>query len=173
MRTTSVTQSAAGFSPWVPLNTKQTPFNVSLATTVASGSTLTYSVQHTFDDVQNAQSCSIARSGTTATLTLPNHGLSSTSDSITVIGAGAPFDGTYAPASITNANVFTYTVANSGATASANGAKVVIMRVFDHETIIAKTANDDGNYMFPAYATRLNVTAYTSGNVTLTVNQGK
>lgn len=43
---------------------------------------------------------------------------------------------------------------------------------FDHSTVTGKTANQDGNYAFPIMAMRLNVTAYTSGNVTVTVLQG-
>lgn len=172
MRTQTVTQGAAGASAWMPLDTRKNPTSVSLAGTVTSGATLTYKVQHTFDPVQNVQPCSITRVTTTATLTLADHGISSTSDSITVVGAGAPFDGTYAVAGITDANVITYTVANSGATSTGGGAGVVVMRVFDHDTMTGKTANDDSNYAYPPTAVRLNVTAYTSGKATLTINQG-
>lgn len=42
---------------------------------------------------------------------------------------------------------------------------------FDHSTVTAQTANKDGNYAFPVTAVRLTVTAYTSGNVTLTLLQ--
>lgn len=42
---------------------------------------------------------------------------------------------------------------------------------FDHATITGKTANQDGNYAFPVRAVRLNVTAYTGGNVTMTLVQ--
>jgi hypothetical protein len=40
---------------------------------------------------------------------------------------------------------------------------------FDHSTVTGKTTNQDGNYAFPVYAIRLNVTAYTAGTATLTV----
>lgn len=39
---------------------------------------------------------------------------------------------------------------------------------FDHPTATGKSANWDDNYAFPVRGIRLNVTAYTSGTVTLT-----
>lgn len=171
MKATSLTLGAAGASAWIPLDSKRNPFSVALAGAVTSGGTLTYKVQHTLDNVQCAVPCSITRSTTTATLTLADHGVTGTSDSITVQGAGAPFDGTFAVAGITDANVITYTVLNSGLTASGQGAKVAVARVFDHSSLTGKTANADGNYAYPVSAIRLNVTAYTSGKVTLTAIQ--
>lgn len=44
---------------------------------------------------------------------------------------------------------------------------------FDHATVTGKTANADGNIQFPFKALRLNVTAFTSGSVTMTVLQSK
>lgn len=44
---------------------------------------------------------------------------------------------------------------------------------FDHPSVTGKTANQDGNYAFPIAAVRVNVTAYTSGNVTLTLIQSR
>jgi len=42
---------------------------------------------------------------------------------------------------------------------------------FDHATLAAKTTSADGNIVVPVSALRLNVTAYTSGTVTMTVIQ--
>jgi len=39
---------------------------------------------------------------------------------------------------------------------------------FDHSVVTGQTGNKDGNYAYPIYALRLNVTAYTSGTVTIT-----
>jgi hypothetical protein len=171
MRPTSTTLGQAGPSSWIPLNRYQSPFNVALSVTLSSGASLTYKLQHTFDDPQETYACSITRSSTTATVTLTDHGLVA-NDSVTVIGAGAPLDGTYTVASVVDANSFTYTVTNSGATVSAAGAKLAKHRVFDHEGMTGKTANEDGNYAFPVAAVRLNVTAYTGGKATLTIHQG-
>ena len=49
MRPTTVTQSAAGTSAWIPLDYKQSPFNVGIGVLV--GGTVTYTVEHTFDDI--------------------------------------------------------------------------------------------------------------------------
>lgn len=43
---------------------------------------------------------------------------------------------------------------------------------FDHPYVTGQTASKDGNYAFPIRAIRLNVTAYTSGSVTLTALMG-
>lgn len=171
MRTTYVTVSAAGASQWIPLDVYRNPFSVSLGCTISSGATLTYAVNHTFDNPWDMQPVKLTRVTTTATAVLPAHGLVATTDSVIVEGAGAPFDGTYAVASIVDANTFTYTVANSGLTTSLGGT-VSRMRTFIHSSITGKTANSDGNYAYPVAAIRLNITSYTSGNVTLAVTQG-
>ena len=89
----------------IPMDNYQAPFNVGMGVAVSSGASLTYTVQHTFDDVQSPD-----------------------------------FD----PATAT---------------------------WFPHATLAAKTASADGNYAYPITGIRLNVTAYTSGSVTLTVIQ--
>lgn len=42
---------------------------------------------------------------------------------------------------------------------------------FDHSVLTGMVANKDGNYAFPIAAVRLNVTAYTSGSVIMTLLQ--
>lgn len=170
MRITSVTQGAAGATAWQPLNPKCDNFQVGFGVTLTGTVNLTYKVQHTFDDPGENLPVYITRSTTTATLTLTDHGLATT-DTITVSGAGAPLDGTYAVAGVTDANVITYTVDNSGVSVSNAGATVSRMRVFDHPTVTSKTTLQDGNYAFPISAMRLNVTSYTSGKATLTIIQ--
>ena len=103
MRPTSITVSSAASSAWIPLDYKQNPFNIGLGCVVSAEGSLTYKVQHTFDDV---------------------------------------FDTSVTPTA------------------------------FDHSSITGETASTDGNYAFPVRAIRLTVTAYTSGNVTMTVLQG-
>jgi hypothetical protein len=44
---------------------------------------------------------------------------------------------------------------------------------FDHATITGKTATFDGQLNFPVSAVRLNVTAFTSGSVTMTLLQAR
>jgi len=104
-RPVRVTVSSATASNPIPLNTYADPFNVGIGCDVSAGGSLTYTVQHTFDDVQ------------------------------------APaFD----PATAT---------------------------WYSNSTIVAQTADKDGNYAYPVTAIRILVTTYTSGSVTMTVIQ--
>lgn len=170
----SVTLAAAGNSAWIPLNRLQVPFGVALGGMPSSGASLTWKVQHTFDrlDSDAERLITISRAGTVATVTDAGHKLS-VGDSIIVAGSrSSVLDGTNDIASVVDANTYTYTVANSGATASANGTRVKSLRVFDHATLVGQTARADGNYAFPVSACRLVVTTYSSGNVTLDVLQG-
>jgi hypothetical protein len=165
-----VTVSSATRSAWIPLNTYISPFNVGIGCVCSSNINATYSVEYSHDNPLDAVACSITRSTTTATLTLPNHGLT-TSDSIIVVSSGdSNLDGTYQVASVPNQNTVTYTVADTGVTASIS-AKVAVMRVFTHSTLASKTANADGNIAYPVQAVRLRITAYTAGYVTMLVTQ--
>jgi hypothetical protein len=51
MRPIRVTVSSATVSAPIPLDTYQDPLNVSIGVVLSAGASLTYSVQHTFDDV--------------------------------------------------------------------------------------------------------------------------
>jgi hypothetical protein len=100
MRRMTETVSGVGTSPTLPMDFKAQIFNVGFGCEVTG--TVTYSVQHTFDDIY----------------TIP---------------AGS-------------------------------------LVWFNHEYVVAQTANMDGNYAFPISAMRLNVTAGT-GSVTINVMQ--
>lgn len=100
MRPQVIMQSGTGSTAWIPLDYKQSPFNIGLAVVV--NGTITYDIEHTFDDV---------------------------------------FDPAVTPTA------------------------------FKHSTLVAQTANKDGNYAFPIRAIRLNNTAGT-GDTTLTILQG-
>jgi hypothetical protein len=103
MRPQVLTRSAAGATSAFPVDWRQgPPFSIGLGAVVAGGSTLTYSIQHTFDDV---------------------------------------FDPSVTPF------------------------------WFDHDVLTAQTTSQDGNYAYPIRAIRLNVTAFTSGSVSLTILQ--
>lgn len=165
-----VTVSSATRSPWVPLDTALNPFNVSLGCVCSSNINATYSVEYSHDYPLLAVPCGLSRSTTTATLTLTNHGLT-TSDSIIVEGTGSSnLDGTFQVASVPDQNTVTYTVSDTGITTSLS-ARVAVMRVFTHSTIAGKTANSDGNIAFPVSAVRLRITSYTAGYVTMLVSQ--
>lgn len=105
MRPIRVTVSSQTTSAVIPLDMYQDPFNVGIGVALSAGATLTYTVQHTFDDVQ----------------------------------------------------------------ASGFNASTAVW--YPHSTLASKSASSDGNYAYPVTAIRLNVTAYTGGNATMTVIQ--
>lgn len=188
MRPTLLSLAAAGNSPWAPINYLQLSFAIGLGGIPTSGAVLTYSVQHTFDDPLLRRLVSITRSGTTATVVDPDHRLS-VGDSVIVSGSGDPnLDSAiasassrdtvggqpipYDVASVVDANTYTYTVANTGATVASPNTYLNSLRVLNHATMAAITARADGNYQFPPQAVRLKVTSYTSGKVDLYIVQG-
>jgi hypothetical protein len=174
MRATSVNGPAAtGPSSWIPIDNTLNGFGMAISCVITSGASLTYKVQYTFDDPWLTRQCKITRASTTATVTLTAHGLTA-GDSVVVQGSGSSsLDGTYAVASVTNANVFTYTVADSGLTAANHDVRIVTLRVKDHADITGETTTQDGNIAYPARAVRVNNTVWASGLVTLTVVQGR
>ena len=182
MQQTQVTVGSATTSAWIPLNTKKPYFATGLFVGLTGTVNLTYKVQHAVPTNTNGDCLPISgndagvltkltRSSTTATLVWPDHGMT-TADSIVVEGASTEMNGTFAIAGITDANTLTYTVTDAGATVAGAGFKVMLLKVFDHDTLAAKTTADDGNYAFPVPFCRLNVTAYTSGKATLVVVSG-
>jgi hypothetical protein len=100
MRPQVIRITGTGTTAWIPLDYKQNPFNIGLGIVV--NGTITYDIEHTFDDV---------------------------------------FDASVTPTA------------------------------FKHSTLVAQTANKDGNYAFPVRAVRVNNTAGT-GSTTLTILQG-
>ena len=107
LRYQNVTVNSQTYSPPLPMDIKANPFSVAFVCVVAAGSTLTYKVQSTLDDV---------------------------------------FDPNYNPAT---------------------------GNWIDHATVTGQSATASGNYAFPVNAIRLNVTAFTSGSVAITVNQSQ
>lgn len=177
MRPVRIYLAAAGPSVWVPIDYLESAFAIGFRCTVQDSSNLTYKVQHGFaDGFQEANGIKMTRSTTTATVTFPvttanpTHGLS-LSDCIMTEGWGAPFDGVFEIASIPTSLTITFTVPNSGLTASTAGN---LQKVFvgDNSVVTSETASVDGNYAFPPNMIRLYCTAYTSGAVTLSMNQG-
>jgi hypothetical protein len=54
MRPVSVTVSSQSTSATIPVDWRENDFKVSIGVVLSGGATLTYSVQHTFDDIQDA-----------------------------------------------------------------------------------------------------------------------
>jgi hypothetical protein len=179
-RVTTTPLGATGPGPWIPIDYLEHGFGVGYFVSVQDSSSLTFKIQHAFfanpgtpnvnPDYQSP--ITLTRSTTTATLTVPLAFAPKVGDCIEVEGAGAPFDGVYDIASVTNSKVVTYTVANSGLSTANVGARVRIMHVEDDTVVTGKTGSTSGNIAFPINALRLNLTAYSSGAAILTVNQG-
>ena len=176
MRTQSVTLGAVGSSAWLPMDYNVVPFNVGIGVTLTPSASLTFTVQHTHDDpFLKSDQTVITRVTTTVTVKKIAHGLS-IADFVHVEGAnkatGDVFDGDFAVAAITDADNFTYTVANTGSTSGYADARVTTLRVRPHASLAAATASADGNYAFPIRAIRLNVSVHSSGKASMVINQG-
>jgi hypothetical protein len=162
--------TAAGNGPWIPVNRLQADFKLALAGSIDSGSVLEWEVQHTLSDLSAERNVVITRVTTTATVADTAHGLK-VGDSVIIRGSGdANLNGTYAVASVVNADSYTYTVVDTGA-AGPVWAVAKNLRVFDHATLTAQAGSADGNYSFPPSAIRFVITSYTSGALNYEVNQ--
>lgn len=179
MRQQVTTLSAAGVSPWLLMDNRRhgTEFNTSLAVTLSQAANLTYDVELTYDrnDINRVNKVSIARAATVAIVTLADHGLR-VGDSVVIFDTNytthAPesnFEGTFQVVTTTTDDTFTITVADVGGTAAIG--RLMSFRVFRHPTLQADTAGEAGVQNEPVSAIRLNVTAYTAGDATLTVLQ--
>lgn len=160
----------------VPLNAKQRPFGASVTVTVPSTITTPgFTVYQTISDIFAAPSLvTISRALTVATVTLADHGLN-VGDAVQVSQAGAPLDGTFLVASVTNNNTFTYTVTNSGVTASGQFAGLVPMKLTPVSALATKTATTATSLSAPVTALVLDVTGYAGGTgyITLEAIQGQ
>lgn len=174
MKSKTVTLSAVENSAWIPVDYRQNPFSVGLAVDFDSAAAgITYEVQHTLDNPgKKVTPSSISRAGTTVTVNFSSpHGVN-VNDSIVVEGSGIDgADGVFSVATVPSTTQLTYTTTVSGAATGNVDTRVVLLRVYAHEFLTAKTTPDDGNYAFPITAIRLNVSARTAGSVTMIVNQ--
>jgi len=53
MRPIQRTLSAVGVSTWIPVDYRQAPFEIGIGVALSPGSSLTYTVEHTFDNIQD------------------------------------------------------------------------------------------------------------------------
>jgi len=164
MRPITQVLSAAGVSPWVPIDRNQMVANIGFGVSLSATANLTYRVEHSFESPMEKTQKRVTRSGTTATLEWVSHNLR-VGDSL-IIDGPAPFNGTFAVATVPTADTVTFTVAASGDTV--DYVDVAGLRVFPHSTVVDQIVSADGNYAFPISAYRLNVTAYTAGAAVMT-----
>lgn len=144
-----------------------------IASEISSGASLTYSIYMLKDRIRSRKqmrAANITRSTTTATVVLKTGAQPKVGDLIFVDGAGAPFDGWAVVASVTNTTTFTYTVANSGLSVSEPGSYVQLFRPLAIAAgLSGQTGDAAASLPGPAAAVALNVSAYTSGSVELSV----
>ena len=181
MRPIFLQLGATGTTDWTQVDYRRNAFGIGFRCAVGghASPSLEYNVQHAFSSLNFDTEVLITRSTTTATLVFKsnvsgfNHGLA-VGDGLIIVSAGAPLDGHYAVASVTNATTVTYTVANSGVTANTPGTKVLRLYVGTtplNDTTDAQTTSQDGNYAFPPNYIRLNVSTHSAGTVTMIANQ--
>jgi hypothetical protein len=71
MRPQEITQTGTGTTAWIPVNYRQSPFNIGFGAVIVSG-TATYTVQHTFDDIYNSTVTPVAFDNANATAQTAN-----------------------------------------------------------------------------------------------------
>lgn len=184
MRPQYVSLNAVGNTPWVPVSHLQWAFGVGIAVTFSTGAALTYTVQHTYDPIDDSQLRDISASQTTTVITVTGdlgppgssppglslgHGLIVGDDYI--IRGTVGMDGEYTVATVPSATSVTLTDPVSQSIAAQAG-KAKSYRIFNNATLAAQTARGSTNYTTPVTAVRLNVSLYTSGVVTMAVVQG-
>ena len=180
MRPQEVSLGGLGVSAWVQHDYYQSPPVITLAGSISSGGVLTWAVQGTADDpaTTSARDVFVSQAGTVITVTdagpptrLGTHGLS-VGDYVSLIGTSqAGVKGEYAVASVLSATQYTLTSAVSQAI-SGLVCQAITCRVFQHPTLTGETARAVGSWTFPIRASRLSVTAWTSGIASLEVLQG-
>lgn len=164
----SINTAATGQTPWHFLDYRANPFSVSVRCDT-NGGTGSYVVEHGFSDMVR-RNIVINRTSTTATVEIQDHKLGA-GDNLIITGCGTTFDGTWAIASVPNANQVTFTVPDSGA-AYATGFAIGV-HVFPHSVLgTAQTTAKDGNYAFPVQCVRMRITVSGAGSYTFLVNQG-
>ena len=160
---------AQGNAPWVPVDYRGTQFGVGIGVNVSDGATLTYSIQHSFDEPELLLDCTISRAATSATARFKEAHGKVVGDSINVTGINEPnLSGVFDIASVPSDTTLTYTVSDTGSTDER--ARAVLFSVFENADLSGQTGKQNGNYVLPPSVIRLVITAHTDGNATANYN---
>lgn len=182
MKQQEVTVSSVTQSPWLWVDSRRaTDQMISFNTSIELGSTLVYDVEYTIDENTKERWNNISIAATTgpdlATVTQVSHGLK-TGDSVIVFDSGyvnhspdAPLHGTF-NVTVTDADTYTYNPLSTVA-AQTIKARAISFNTLDHPDVAAESTAQTGTFDATGVinGVRLNVTAYTDGNVTLKVLQ--
>ncbi len=164
MKPKKQTLDAAGNAPWHVVDYRISDFGIGIGVNVSSGSTLTYSIQHTFDNPFTIVPVTIARVTTTATVTFAEPHGKSIGDSINITGTREDnLAGVFDIATVPSTTTLTYTVLDTGS--AAESAKATVFSVFEHDSLTGLSVNADGGYTLPPSAVRLICSAHTTGTV--------
>ncbi|HEY6018965.1 MAG TPA: hypothetical protein VIY48_03455 [Candidatus Paceibacterota bacterium] len=172
-------RNAVGPTPWARVNAFQKNFKVGLSVTLWQGGNLTYTVQHTFSNLQPEQFHPVSISQTLTTITVTDSGVNGlghglvAGDYVKLQSTGdLTIDGEYTVATTPSDTTYTLTSAVSQSATGGPYSLALGARVFPHASLAAQTARASGSYDFPVSAVRLNITAYTAGRAQLEVIQG-
>lgn len=179
----SVVLAAVGTSIVVPLSYLSNGIAIAVAGLLSSdNSGITYSIQHTMDDMTDdaCRSVLISRTTTTATVTDPLHGMVS-GDTVIIDNSGdanldSPVDAQKRPfpiqVTVTDVNTYTYTVANTGAAASKPTVRAKRQRWFSLTALTGATTRIYQAFTGqPITGLRLIITARTAGSVEMLIIQ--
>lgn len=181
MRLITQTAGAAGLQNWIPLDPRVIAFNVEIATYFDATGSMTFQVNRTTSDLFHEIRCVGTSSTTTLTITFPSaHGLT-TADQVIISGSnfgGATgsgytlannIDGTYAVGAVSSATVITVTTTSTSGTNY--DLHVVPVKLTTAALATGTTGTTLTNVTGPCTGVQLDVTAYSAGNVTMTVQQ--
>lgn len=154
--------SGTGNSGLLTVDYRQRPFNLTARVTVPSTETATYSVYESLDDPEAQVLATASRTTTVATVTSTNHALN-VADWVLVRDQGSVFSGLFQVASVTDKNTFTYTVANSGATASSAFFNYAPIRSIVPSAFSAKTATVESTWVAPIRCLIMLISAHSVG----------
>ena len=117
MRPKKQTLDSQGNANWLPVDYRSNDFGIGIGVNLSDSGSLTYSIQHSFDNPHDDIDCVITRSGTTATATFKEPHGKAVGDSITVThNREDNLKGTFDIASVPSDATLTYTVAATGST---------------------------------------------------------
>lgn len=159
------------FSPWARVNSGMEDYSIGFSTRVHSGVTGTYTVQVTLGNPEEFFKATYSRTTTTLTITYVDHGLNA-GDGVNIQGTDWDnVDGqTLEVATVPDADTFTVTVANSGATAGS--LRLALLPIDDLASFTAVSGNQTGSTTGAIQMIRLAKNGGSlDGKVTLQVTQ--
>lgn len=161
-----ITVANGDVGDWVPLN-RRSRDHVGVTVNPHASAGGSYTVKYTQSGVNRlGPSCTFSRAGTTLTVGLENHGLS-TSDQVSF--KSGDYNGVFDVASVTNDDVFTVTLGSAVGSSNKGNAQPII--VSDLNGFSAVTGQVDGQIDASVIAIRLDCTSSTGGPHDLLINQ--